>query len=216
MADPFPDEPSSDDLDLVAHAFAIRQPDDGLRHDPPAEVWAGIEQSLTDAAVADTAPGATITNLADRRRTRTPMWLAVAASIAALAVGGWWIASRDSASAPMMATELTNNGLSAQAVGAHGQAEVRRQGSELDLDIRLDKPPSVPGSYLEVWMIDTAVDKMVSLGPFHGDGTYPIPAGYDPAKFPIVDISIEPPDGQPKHSSISALRGVLAPPRSSS
>ena len=50
----------------------------------------------------------------------------------------------------------------------------------------------------------------MSLGPFRGNGLYLVPAGVDPARFPIVDVSEEPPDGQPTHSGISLLRGDLA------
>ena len=59
-----------------------------------------------------------------------------------------------------------------------------------------------------MWLIDSQVEGMISLGPFRGNGDYPIPSSVDPAKFPIVDISIEPSDGVPTHSGVSILRGV--------
>jgi hypothetical protein len=53
------------------------------------------------------------------------------------------------------------------------------------------------------------VSKLVSLGPLRRDGVYDLPAGLDPAAFPIVDVSVEPIDGDPAHSGDSVLRGEL-------
>ena len=63
--------------------------------------------------------------------------------------------------------------------------------------------------YLELWLIDPSVTKMVSLGPLRPDGLYDLPPGVDPSAFPIVDISAEPVDGDPAHSGNSLLRGTL-------
>ena len=50
---------------------------------------------------------------------------------------------------------------------------------------------------------------LVSLGPLRPDGIYDIPPGVDPSRFPIVDVSVEPVDGDPTHSGDSVLRGEL-------
>ena len=63
--------------------------------------------------------------------------------------------------------------------------------------------------YLELWLIDPTVSRLVSLGPLRADGIYDVPAGVDPAQFPIVDVSVEPVDGNPTHSGDSVLRGQL-------
>ncbi len=69
---------------------------------------------------------------------------------------------------------------------------------------------SIPTTgYLELWLIDPTVTRLVSLGPLRTDGIYDIPAGVDPAAFPIVDVSVEPVDGDPTHSGDSVLRGEL-------
>jgi hypothetical protein len=49
----------------------------------------------------------------------------------------------------------------------------------------------------------------VSLGPLRPDGSYDLPPGLDPEQFPIVDVSVEPLDGDPAHSGDSRLRGQL-------
>ena len=63
--------------------------------------------------------------------------------------------------------------------------------------------------FLELWVIDTDVVGMHSLGIVSADGTFALPPGLDPADFPVVDISIEPVDGDPTHSGNSVARGVL-------
>ena len=61
-----------------------------------------------------------------------------------------------------------------------------------------------------MWLIDSQVKGMISLGPYHGNGNYLIPSGVDPADYPIVDVSIEPSDGVPTHSGVSIVRGIAA------
>ena len=41
-------------------------------------------------------------------------------------------------------------------------------------------------------------------------GTFALPAGLDLSEYPIVDVSDEPVDGNPAHSSVSIVRGTLA------
>lgn len=66
-----------------------------------------------------------------------------------------------------------------------------------------------PDGYFEVWLIDPSVTGMVSLGPLRPDGEYDLPPGVDATAFPIVDVSVEPVDGDPAHSGESVLRGQL-------
>ncbi|MGB2758161.1 MAG: anti-sigma factor [Acidimicrobiia bacterium] len=66
-----------------------------------------------------------------------------------------------------------------------------------------------PGAYYEVWLIDSSVKKLISLGPLRSDGTYSFPAGIDPKDYPVVDVSTELLDGNPSHSGKSILRGTL-------
>lgn len=81
------------------------------------------------------------------------------------------------------------------------------------LDVTFDGPglPTVPTveGYYEVWLTDEQAEDMVSLGPLRDDGIYRIPDGVDFHEFPVVDVSIEPDDGDPSHSGSSVLRGTL-------
>ena len=87
----------------------------------------------------------------------------------------------------------------AELVNADGVKQIRLETADLDAG----------DGFLEVWVIDPSVTKLVSLGPLRPDGIYDLPEGLDPAQFPIVDISVEPVDGDPTHSGNSVLRGQL-------
>ena len=92
-----------------------------------------------------------------------------------------------------------------------GQAELVAAGGTKRLDVSLSEAGlPAPDGYYEVWLIDRDVHDMVSLGPVRDDGTYDVPATVDVARFPIVDVSREPADGNPTHSGTSVLRGKLA------
>ena len=69
--------------------------------------------------------------------------------------------------------------------------------------------PTVDGAY-EVWLFGPD-GRMVSLGVLdRGTGTFTVPHGIDPNAYRTVDISDEPADGNPVHSGVSVLRGVIA------
>ena len=79
-----------------------------------------------------------------------------------------------------------------------------------DLPTPVDEPAD-----LELWLIQPdqtgAVADLVSLGLVDPDdpGSYTVPAGIDPTEFSVVDISVEPRDGDDTHSGRSILRAPL-------
>jgi len=91
-------------------------------------------------------------------------------------------------------------------------AEVVEGGDGAQLVVPLDDAglPRESAAFYEVWLIDSNIQGMVSLGPMRADGTYDIPPGVDFHRYPVVDVSIEPTDGNPTHSSNSVLRGTLS------
>jgi anti-sigma-K factor RskA len=89
-----------------------------------------------------------------------------------------------------------------------GHAELVSSDETLQLRLETDGLDT-PDGYFEVWLIDPSVTSMVSLGPLRADGEYDVPPGVDAADFPIVDVSVEPADGNPVHSGESVLRGQL-------
>ena len=67
---------------------------------------------------------------------------------------------------------------------------------------------------LELWLIAAQPDGSLDVQPVAlvdagSPGTYDVPADLDPDTYSIVDISIEPRDGDEAHSGRSILRGEL-------
>jgi hypothetical protein len=214
-----------DRLAAIARSVTLA---DTHRPAPPPGLWDAISARLDEPqAVApaeterapvdpsDAGPVAAPVSLdAERRRRRRGPWVVGAvAAVVALLVGVVGISTLGSgdegvvvASAPIGNT-FADQSLPVAST-ATGTAEVVEtdDGLVLRLDVEgldgADEP-------LEVWLIDTDVAGMHSLGFVAGDGQYVLPAGIDPADFPIVDISVEPVDGDPTHSGNSVLRGQL-------
>lgn len=92
---------------------------------------------------------------------------------------------------------------------APARAEVIERDGQRLLVVDADALPTVDG-YLDVWLLDTDAQQMVSLGVMDAASTeLALPADLDLAAFPVVDVSIEPYDGDPTHSGDSIWRGAL-------
>ena len=142
------------------------------------------------------------------RAPRHPRWkvwavAAAAAVILAVAVGVLVRSGSSDDSTVVAAVNLERLGDAGE-----GRAELVERGGSLQLRLATSGLDAGDG-FLEVWVINTDVTQLVSLGPLRNDGIYDLPAGLDPASFPIVDVSVEPIDGDPTHSGASVLRGQL-------
>ncbi|MGY6500349.1 MAG: anti-sigma factor [Acidimicrobiales bacterium] len=198
---------------------------------PPASVWDAIAAATGQAggdtagagapAVGSVAPAQTPapTDLSERRARRTqtpPVWLAAAAAVLAVmvvAVGALSIASLGGDDAPagteIAAAELDVLVSSWTDLGASATLRQLDTDDEIVLDLDVAGLQEVDG-FFEVWLLTPEVDGLVSLGPLRSDGRYQVPPGIDPARFSVVDVSIEPHDGDPTHSGNSILRGPLS------
>ena len=222
--DPAPRPDDTDDLARIrrvgAAARALTADDRGLA-EPPPDLWAGIAGRVAapeSAPRGDVAPVVPLDRPAHRAapragRARRMWWAAGAAAAAVLVVvAGAVLVTRDgdgdAGGLTVASAELEPLPDAEPGTGPAVAAVVDRDGAE-ELTLDASVPEAADGFY-EVWLIDEAVDGMVSLGPLRADGRYPIPAGVDVRAFPVVDVSIEPPDGEPTHSGRSVLRGVLA------
>ena len=87
--------------------------------------------------------------------------------------------------------------------------------AELDdhtLSIDLEGIVPQDGAFYELWLLDAEgeeVRDLRSLGRVESDGTFQVPDDVDLDRFTVVDVSIEPDDGNPDHSGASILRGGL-------
>jgi hypothetical protein len=202
----------------------------------PDHVWAGISAELglrgapdgsmagrvlalpspAPVPVAATAPpvaDATVVPLRPRRRPLLGV-AAVAAAAGALVGGGLVWAAVDSGGQPVGVQQQ----LVAQAVLDPLSDDVAQPGQAEVLDtpdgqvIRVDATGLPPrDGFYEVWLIDEGVTKLLALGalPAGSVGTFTVPPGVSIEDFPLVDISLEPLDGDPTHSKQSLMRGVL-------
>ncbi len=186
----------------------------------PAPPLAAAPRAVEDPAAEDpvvehpAAPsGGSVLPFRPRRR---PLLLVAAAAVAGAAIGAGAVAVlRDGGTEPI-GREPGVDTVAAVALDpladndASGRASVieRTDGTRaLEVELRAG---DLDDRYYEVWLIDEAVQDMVSVGVARsGTVTFELPAGLDLGRFPIVDVSVEPVDGNPEHSGVSVARGVL-------
>lgn len=131
-------------------------------------------------------------------------WMAAAAAAVLVTAGAVW--SLNQAPRPLAEADLAP----LPKYSAAGSARVveAADGSRA-LEVRLSKDEAQ--GYQEVWLIAPDLSRLVSLGVMNSDsGTFQLPAGLEISEYPIVDVSDEPVDGNPAHSSVSIARGTLA------
>jgi hypothetical protein len=187
---------------------------------PPPSVWSAIAEAtgvatspraqavaLDEEPAPDATPPATVVDLSERRRRRSRVRLAVAAAVVGAAVGAGVVAlvQRDGGGTQVAAAAL--DPLSGHS--GSGRAEVVERNGQRVLEVRLTAPPLHDG-YYEVWLAERTLEGMVPMGVAQpGTLAFEIPNGLDLTQYPVVDVSIEPLDGDPGHSSDSLLRGTL-------
>ncbi len=171
----------------------------------PAEPVSLEAAAPQPAAEERGAPAAEVLPFRSRRR---PALLVAAAVVTGAVVGAGAVAvvqGRDDGEA------LTTVALDPLADNdASGRAEVVEldDGSRV-VRVELDAP-ALDAEYYELWLIDRDVVGMVPLGVVRpGTQTVELPADLDLGRFPLVDVSVEPLDGDPTHSGNSVARGEL-------
>lgn len=206
----------------AAGADALVAPPSGLRTRVMAEALgrpAGVVAD-TPAAVAPDAPAGTgePVPLASRRRGGVPLWLAsvaaVTALVAGLGVGRLSVGTPEAApvepepsGAVLAATSLT----ALDSDAPRGNAEALGHTDDVvTVSVEAMSLGDEPGFH-EVWLINVDGKRMVALGILArgDDGTFDVPRRLIDEGYRIVDISVEPDDGDPTHSGVSLARGEL-------
>lgn len=214
-----------DDVDEIESLLRDIEPSDLEITAPPSDVWDGIEAALdadaTTTATTTTTTTITTTIAADNvvplgTRFRTAI-LAAAAAVALIAVGAVVLSSIGGDGDTVLASATLVHEADFDPLGADASATAQLIEQDGGFEIRLDDAslPDPAANDLELWLIavgdDGALDvQPVSLVDPTSPSTYAVPDGLDPDVYSIVDISIEPRDGDEAHSGRSILRGSLA------
>ena len=149
---------------------------------------------------------------------RTARWLAIAAAVVALAGGAVVVrgvmGSDDGAE---VAGEVEFDGVM---VGPDGSADLRVVATGIGrvIDLDTDALPILPtGELYEVWFVGPGdgpeTPNRISAGTFHPDQAgrtdVRLTAAVDPSLFPVVEVTAEPGDGDPRPNGPVVLRAVL-------
>jgi anti-sigma-K factor RskA len=200
------------ELDELRAVVAVGRAADPVVETPPEQVWTRVAAELglarppvreVQLSHAEPVP------LSDRR---TPTWRTVWGVGAAAVVLGVLVTLGIDAVTRSDDTGLVVERVALSPLPAHrgtGTASVVGSGASRSLDVDVTGLTKADGFY-EVWLLDKNAKKLVSLGLLRGrHGSFTLPAGVDLRAFPVVDVSIEPADGNPAHSGNSVVRGQL-------
>lgn len=177
---------------------------------PPDHVWKAIQDEIS----ADDAAAEVDEFTAARLRKRpVTTWKLLAAAAAGIVIGGVGVAGivnglpGPTEEPPLVAQGEIKNFATDEVSGSAAVHTLPDGSGLLVLDVPVEP---VDGAALEVWLIASDLSGMISLGHLTPDTTsFVIPAGFDVGEFPVVDVSVEPFDGDPTHSGESIHRGTL-------
>lgn len=191
-------------LDAIARRLSELGPDASLPAPPPG-LFAAIEAELA----GDGAPVRPEVVPLAARRSRRRLLLALGAAAAIVVVVASVAVLREEDRSPTT-EEVVLEPLPGFE-GATGSATVVIDGDVRTVGVDLSEIEVPPGSHLELWLLDEPVEELVPLGPLSSGAPHAIPADVDLDTTPIVDVSLEPDDGNPAHSGVSVVRGQLQP-----
>ena len=137
--------------------------------------------------------------------------LLAAAAVVGVLVGGVGVALWDRPAVPAPEQVLAQATLAPlPGSTATGAATVLAGAAGEVVSVDVSGLPTADG-YYEVWLLDPTATKLVPLGTLAPGqpARYVLPAGLSLSDYPVVDVSLEPLDGDPAHSADSKLRGTL-------
>lgn len=197
------------DIDGYAEVVTLARGGPSTMVEPPNSVWDRIEADLD--ATPEVTSGRSVEPRQAPKSAKVLRW-AVAAGVAGLLLGGigMRMIQRDTAPSDVVVSRTSLTTLDTKA--ARGEADLVRTGDALALQVTT-QPMEPDGGYLEVWLINKDLKRMVSVGVLPGGRTqerFVVPQQLIDAGYVIVDISREQFDDKPQHSGDSLVRGVLA------
>jgi hypothetical protein len=144
-----------------------------------------------------------------RDRPRRSRWLLGAAAVLVallLGVGGFTVGrDRDTGRGQRVALGAPAAG------GATAEARMRGAGDDQIMSITAEGLPRPPaGAYYGVWLVgDAGKDFPVGVLAPNGQGIWSLPADVA-ARYRVIDVTLEPADGNPSRSGRTVLRGAYA------
>lgn len=195
MARQWADDATPDFDDLVVAELLGRlgeeDPDGVQWAQPPASVWDGVQAAITVPP--------------PRFSRRTTLSLAALGVVVGATGGGLFWRERPG----QVISRAVLRTLDTQV--ERGTAELRRRGDQLFLVIDTPEPFAVSSGYIEVWLINTDGEQMLSVGVYSSQQqeSFPLTQSLIDEAYTIVDISAEDYDGVVTHSGNSFVRGQL-------
>jgi hypothetical protein len=216
----------------IAEAIRGLADDDGRLTSPPSNLWGRIERAIDDSPEAagdlvppppevweriaddvraDTSQPVAAPRTSRHRRRTLGLVAAAILVVGALAAAAVLIGRSPEGSERELVAQASLSGEGLDPGGdSSGSAELLRRGDGWKVALQVDDLPSPPdGTYYEAWLLGSGADQVQSLGTLDGTDQFSVPQGLTIDDFPLVDVSIEPIDGNPAHSSKSVLRGRL-------
>ena len=200
---------------------------------PPPLDLAAITGEPSDAAATDRAASTASRPAGNRSRprwwkggTRPALGLAVGA-LACIAMGiglgaalfgdgepatvaSTPITTPTSTPTPIRQVSLERFGSAPEGAAAIASVFATSDGETIDVRVS-GMPPLAPGHFYELWALG-AKGRMISLGNItidaDGNGATSIRVPVSLSQFPVLDISLETADGNPRHSGDSMLRST--------
>lgn len=194
-----------DVLRTVSARAKRAQPED-VPPAPPEDVWDRVVHELTESGDLGTTGQPREPEEPARPRMWGQSW-AIAAALVAIVVVAATALLRIGEGGGTAVAQAT---LEALGDVPEAQATLVADGDDRSLTLETGELPEIDG-YYEVWLLASDESGLVSLGPIRPGQNYEIPAAVNVDRYSIVDVSREPTDGDPTHSTDSVLRGELEP-----
>jgi anti-sigma-K factor RskA len=212
-------ELTTQDIDLV-------ESPEGLWNDIEAEAMGAIGIRPTQSFVYDEESVASqsesnVVSLDSRRKfsRSLPVLAIAAATVAVVGTVGILLANNTNEPTIVATADLEYDPRSFDELGTSADATVLLVDDDGQSVIKIDQSslPDTTGSEedLELWLIEPDAAgqpaNLISLGLIDpvNPGEFAVPDGFDPSVYFVVDISVEPRDGNEAHSGRSILRGPL-------
>jgi len=203
---PTRDHPMFSDDEIAETARSV-QPHDFDRIAPPPQVWNNILAEVEEEVASQEA----IARKRAKKRFGSMLLSAAAATLLMVGVVAAVVLwpGDDAPLTEVAAAAMTTEGLPVS-TEATADATFVCDEDQCFVDVVLTDLPDSGDDALELWVINGDVSDMYSLGAVtEAEHRYLLPHGVTSQDFPIVDISVEPNDGDPTHSGQSVLRGVF-------